>query len=467
MHMKNTRSSLTVCLGLGLALVAAAAEGTSVQVGAARMDITPELPIRLSGYQGRTTEAAKVEKPLFARALAVGGETEGPAVLVTLEVIGVSQALTDAVAAAVKQSHGVARERVAVLATHTHNGPAVAGVLPFMYGRDLPADEVARIERFTAMLQEKAIAVARAALQDRKPGRLAWAQGKTDFAVQRRKIVNGKWAGFGVDPGGMVDHALPLLRATDAAGGIRALLVNYACHCTTLGVPENFVHSDWAGDAAERIERAHAGAVAMVAIGCGADANPITRTLAAVAEHGAKVAAEVERLLAAPMQPLGAVSAAQLKHIELPLDPLPTRDELELRRGPKARQQNAYAASKWIAEIDAGRALPKVVPYPVQTWSFGRGLTMVFLGGEVVSQYALRLRRELDGARVWVNAYANAVPCYIPSQAMYPEGGYEVDSSMDYYGFATRLAAGTEDRIVGTVLGMVPREFRASDGGKP
>jgi hypothetical protein len=460
------RKSLICGLAFGIAAALAAAEGPLVHVGAARVEIKPELPIRLSGYQGRTSEAAKVGKPLFARALAIGGAGDGPAVLVTLEVIGVSQALTDAVAAAVKQSHGVARERVAVLATHTHNGPAIAGVLPFMFGRDLPADEVTRIERFTAQLQEKAIGVARAALEDRKPGRLAWAQGKTDFAVQRRKIVNGKWTGFGVDPAGLVDHALPVLRATDARGAVRALLVNYACHCTTLGVPENFVHSDWAGDAAGRIEEAHHGAVAMIAIGCGADANPITRTIAAVAEHGAKVAAEVARLLAAPMQPLGAVTGAQRRQIALPLDPLPTRDELEQRRGPKARPQTAYAASKWIAEIDAGRALPGTVAYPVQAWTFGRDLTMVFLSGEVVAQYALRLRRELDGARVWVNAYANAVPCYIPAQAMYPEGGYEVESSMDYYGFPTRLAIGTEDRIIGTVLELVPREFRAPAGGR-
>lgn len=460
-----TRSRLTLWLGLGLAALTAAAQ--PVPIGAARMEITPELPIRLSGYQARPTEAAKVEKPLFARALAIGGGAEGSAVLVTLEVIGVSQALTDTVAQALKESHGLARERVAVLATHTHNGPAVAGVLPFMFGRDLPADEVARIERFTAMLQAKAIAVARAALDDRQPGRLAWAQGRVDFAVQRRKIVNGKWTGFGVDPAGQVDHALPVMRATRERGGVRALLVNYACHCTTLGPAENFVHPDWAGEAAERIERAHDGAVALLAIGCGADANPITRTIAAVAEHGAKVAAEVERLLAAPMQPLGAVSAARVRTIDLPLDLSPTRQELELRRGPKARPQNAYAASKWIAELDAGRMLPRVVSYPVQAWAFGRELTMVFLGGEVVSQYALRLRRELDGARVWVNAYANAVPCYIPSAAMYPEGGYEVDSSMDYYGFPTRLAPGTENLIVGTVLDLVPAEFRARAGATP
>ena len=87
---------------------------------------------------------------------------------------------------------------------------------------------------------------------------------------------------------------------------------------------------------------------------------------------------------------------------------------------------------------------------------------MVFLAGEVVSEYSLRLKRELDGARLWVNAYANSMPCYIPSRRMFSEGGYEVDSSMDYYAWPTRLALGTEDRIVQTVHQMVPARFRAA-----
>jgi hypothetical protein len=44
---------------------------------------------------------------------------------------------------------------------------------------------------------------------------------------------------------------------------------------------------------------------------------------------------------------------------------------------------------------------------------------------------------------------------------MFAEGGYEVDGSMDYYGWPTRLALGTEDRVIGTVRELVPAGFRA------
>ncbi len=441
-----------------------AATGPTTWVGAAKLDITPDLPIRLSGYQGRADEANRAETRLHARALAIGGGDGAgatkPAVLITVELIGVGAETTEIVAAALAKSHGLERARVAICATHVHSGPALADVLPFMFSKDLPADETERIARYTAKLRTQLVAVAQAALADRKPGQLAWGEGTADVAAQRRVIVDGKWKAFGVDEKGPVDRALPVLRAADARGGIRAVLLNYACHCTTMEGKDNYLHGDWAGLAAQRLEEAHAGAVALVAIGCGADANPNPRGAPAVAGHGAKIAAEVERVLAGTLRPLGAVTTARRRELALPLDAAPTREALQARTGKGARVASAYAAEKHLATLAAGKPLATRVPYPVQTWEFGRDLAMVFLAGEVVAEYSLRLKRELGGRGLWVNAYANAVPCYIPSRRMYPEGGYEVDASMDYYGWPARLAEGTEDLIVGAVRTMVADEAK-------
>ena len=430
-----------------------------VPVGAARLDVTPELPIQLAGYQQRTTEATQVLAPLHVRALAIGSDAEGPVVLVTAEVIAVSDALSDAVANAVRAQHpAVTRERIAVCATHQHNGPAIVGTIPFMFSRDLPADVTARLERFTALLRGKMIAVALAALADRQPARLSWAQGKADFAVNRRLIVDGKHTGYKSTPGGPVDHALPVLCAVAPDGAVRAALVNYACHCTVLKGGENFVHSDWAGDAATRIEAGHAGAVALVSIGCGADADPQPRGLAEVSTHGQTVANEVTRLLRGELQPIGGVASARLRTIEIPLARAVTRSELEERL--KGKQNVAYAAAQFLKQLEAGQ-LPTAIRYPVQAWVFGNDLAMVFLGGEVVAEYGLRLKRELGTSRVWVNAYANHVPCYIPSTQVLAEGGYEAELAMDYYGLPTRLAADVEDRIIRTVHAVLPAGFAA------
>ena len=428
-----------------------------VPVGAARVDITPELPIQLAGYQQRTTEATRVVAPLHVRALAIGSDADGPIVLVTAEVIAVSEALSDAVANAVRAKHpAILRERIAVCATHQHNGPAIAGTIPFMFSRDLPADVTGRLEKFAASLREKMVAVALEALANRRPARLSWAQGKAEFAVNRRLIVDGKHTGYTSTPGGPVDHALPVLRAVDAGGAVRAVLVNYACHCTVLKGGENFVHPDWAGDAATRIEAVHAGSVALVAIGCGADSDPQPRGLPEVATHGKTVADEVARLFAGELRPVGRVTSAKFQAIEIPLARIVSRAELEERL--KGKQNVSYAATQFLKQLDAGR-LPASIRYPVQAWVFGDELAMVFLGGEVVADYALRLKRELGASRVWINAYANHVPCYIPSTRVLAEGGYEAELAMDYYGLPTRLAPDVEERIVRTVHGLLPPGF--------
>jgi hypothetical protein len=94
--------------------------------------------------------------------------------------------------------------------------------------------------------------------------------------------------------------------------------------------------------------------------------------------------------------------------------------------------------------------------YPVQAWALGHEVTWVALGGEVVVDYALRLKKELAGKRaVWVTGYANDVMAYIPSARVLKEGGYEADSSMIYYGLPTKWAPAVEEKIVGKVRELV------------
>ena len=94
-------------------------------------------------------------------------------------------------------------------------------------------------------------------------------------------------------------------------------------------------------------------------------------------------------------------------------------------------------------------------------WRFSETLAMVFLNGEVVVDYGLRLKRELDRERLWVNSYSNDVPSYIPSERVLKEGGYEADSSMIYYLKPGPFAPGLEDKIINAVHDLVPKAFHA------
>jgi len=450
-------------LSVLLFIAAAPSEPGPIPVGVATIDTTPTEPMRLSGYGSRTTPSEGIEQKLHAKALAIGtGTNDEPlSVFITLDAIGIPAWMTKEVAKRLGEKKGVIREQLVIAATHTHTGPSIRDMIPFMFPSGFTEDEKAAIDRYSKDLVDKLEKVALDAIAARKPSRLAWGKGTLTFAANRRVMENGKWKGFGVQEDGPVDHTMPMLQVTNAKGDNVAVLVNYACHCTTLGGDFNRIHGDWAGEAQSEIEKRHDGMTAMIAIGCGADHNPEPRTnLDAVAAHGQAVADEVDRMLGEKLAPLSAVPVGNYNEIALPLDDLPDRAEWERQVTEKVR--NHHFAVAMLEKLDRGEELATSVTYPIQTWTFGDDLAMVFLGGEVVVDYAHRLYRELDANRIWLNSYSNDVPCYITSRRIYNEGGYEVDDSRIYYGIPARLRPDTEDRICDEVIRQLPPNFHAN-----
>ena len=183
--------------------------------------------------------------------------------------------------------------------------------------------------------------------------------------------------------------------------------------------------------------------------------------------HGHSVANEVGRLLKEKLTPIRGEFAARRVELRLPFDKPPTREEIQqdIAKGqkPKANtgeKNRGDLATAALAALDRGESpLPTNLDYGVTTWTFGADLAMVFLPGEVVVDYALRLKRELDGSRLWVTAYTNDVPCYIPSRRVLAEGGYEADNSMVYYGKLARLSPDIEDQIINTVKSLLSQTF--------
>lgn len=429
------------------------------RVGAAGVDITPDYPIRLSGYAARQSESEGIEQRLWAKALAIEDKQTRPAVLVTVDNCVVPAWITEEVAGRLERRAGIARERFALTCTHTHSAPYLKGGLATLFGRPLPEDHQARVDRYSRELIDHLEKVALEALDARRPAHLAWGCGEVGFAINRRAI-RGRQVQIGVNPEGPVDHSLPVLGVRDPDGRLRAVVVNYACHCTTVQGNFNRICGDWAGYAQEYVERDHPGAVCLVTIGCGGDANPHPRgELEHARQYGQEIATEVNRLLKKGLAPIDGQHLCRFERIGLPYENIPDREVWAKR----AAQDDyvGYHARMQLARLDRGESLPTHLDYPVQVWAFGEDLAMVFLAGEVVVDYALRLKREFDGRRLWVTAYANDVPCYIPSKRVLAEGGYEAEGAMTYYDRPARLAPATEDRIVETVGKLLPEPFKA------
>lgn len=422
-------------------------------VGVSRRDITPDYPVRLSGYGSRREPSKGVAQRIHAKALAFGDDSgEGPAVLITVDNCGIPAWIRAELLRRLASKTPLKDPRLAICSSHTHCAPMVSGILPNLFGIDIPSEHQAAIDRYTVELTDALEQVALSALANRKPSRMAWGIGSVPFAANRRKYPNRP-----------VDHALPLLRITDAEGNVTALLTSYACHCTTIGIDQ--IHGDWAGCAQEALEREFPGAIALTAIGCGADQNPSPRsTIELAAQHGGALASEAARLARTALLPLSHLPEGRTQSITLDFAPPPSREDWTVLAGSSSAAV-AYHARKNLARLERGETLPPSLPYLVQTWTFGEELAMVFLSGEVVVDYALRLKTEFDPRRLWVNGYSNDVPAYIPSKRILDEGGYEGGGAMVYYDRPTRFAPEIETKILAAVHTLLPPNFVASKTG--
>ena len=149
----------------GCRALAESTSQTQYEVGLAKVDITPDYPIRLCGFTGRKTESEGIRQHIFARALAIGsGGT--PAVLITVDSIGIPAALREEVAKRLQTNRKIPIERVSICSTHCHTTPTLKDVLPTMFGEPLSPDQQTHIDHYTSELTDKVEQVALAALDD-------------------------------------------------------------------------------------------------------------------------------------------------------------------------------------------------------------------------------------------------------------------------------------------------------------
>jgi hypothetical protein len=427
------------------------------KAGISRAVITPQLPIWLSGYASRTNPATGVMHDLWAKALALQDESGGRAVIVTTDLIGLPRELSEEVARQVEKKHNLRRAQLLLSSSHTHSGPAVRPNLSVMF--DWNADDTQRATHYSKKLTEDLVAVVGAALKNMAPARLFSGHGLATFAINRREQATSG-VRIGLNPKGPVDHDVPVIKVAAPDGTLRAVLFGYACHNTTLGGDRYLINGDYAGFAQIELEKLHPEAAAMFVILSGGDQNPSPRGTVELAEqHGKSLAAAVDRVLAGELKPVGPPIRSAYQVVQLDFAPHQRAMFEEEAKGSHVFKQRR--ARLMLEAYDKGQPV-RQAPYPVQAIRLNNDFTLLALGGEVVVDYALRVKREFAGENLMAAAYCNDVMCYIPSLRVLREGGYEVMDSMIYYGQPGPFAENVEE----TVFQAIHKVLR-SVGAKP
>jgi putative membrane-bound dehydrogenase-like protein len=432
-------------------------------VGAAKTDITPDLPLRLSGYGSRAIPTADVEDRLFARAMTLKHADLPPLVIVSIDAIGLSASLTDQIHSQLLQRFSLERKQVVLCTTHSHTAPQLDDVLPNLYST--PLTDVER-QNMTITSRKTVAAIVQAvgeSMNRMQTATVGFGTGRAEFAINRRIIKNKLWTGFGTVDEGPVDRNVRVIHAKRLDGSTIAVAYQYACHCTTIAPELNKISADWAGMSAGLLETAFRtsnspDAIALPIIGCGADANPNPRnTLENAKQHALEMSNSVQAVCSGPLQPLPPPKSQSFQLVAIASERPSKARLLEMAKSASFVERNfAQIMLDILKEKDR---LPETYPAPIHFWSFGEKLAWVFMGGEVVVDYQIRLEKELSQfPNVWVAGYIDDVFAYVASERVRNEGGYEVDASMLYYAQPGRWVSGTEDLIVSRILKMANSE---------
>lgn len=443
--MLSRHAIAAVLLGFFVHGMPAAAQ--EFKAGVAKVVITPENGLWMAGYAARNKPAEGKLTDLFAKALVLEDDAGHRQVLITSDLLGWPRSLSSVL---IKElaSPSLPSQAIMLTASHTHCGPVLPDSLQDMY--DIDDAQRQKLDAYAKALIPKVVKLVQDAIADLKPVKLSIGQGTARFAINRRVPIP-QGVDLAPNPQGPVDHSVAVLRVTAADGMVRAMVVGYACHNTTL---DNYLWSgDYAGFTQEYLEKQFPGATAMFWMGCGGDANPNPRrTIELAQKHGKELADAVADVVKAPMEELKGKVSGDYNEIPIHFASRPReywQGEL-MNKGYAQRTR----AKRYLKMLDADGKIPdRYEHYPVQVWKIGDQLTWVALGGEVVVDYAIRLKKELaaSGRTVWVTGYANDVMAYVPSLRVLREGGYEGDTSMIYYGQPGKWHDEIEEKIVNEV----------------
>ncbi len=422
------------------------------QAGAAKADITPTESVPLAGYGGKTRMSQRVEHPIWLKALALKDDSGSTSVLVTADLVGLSDKMIAVIAKNAAEKHHIPRERLILNTSHNHSCPVTEDVLWLYY--EFTPEEAAVKDRYTQMVYAKYDEVIGKAIANLAPAELAFEQGLAGVAVNRRRSRGPESRALG----GQVDQDVPVI-TVKAGTNLKAIVFGYSCHTTALGGLS--INGDYAGFAQLELEKSFPGCVAMFVQNCGGDANPLPRIRGKDAEatelasmYGKVLFEAVRQVVARKMNPLDGPLRAAMGETKLELQPGIPLDELK-QRVPKLSGMPKREFEHFIRQYETLGAPPDRVKYPIQVWRIGPEFIFIALTGETVVDYSLKFKAAYGWNSTWVCGYNNDLTSYVPSLRVLKEGGYEGVTGMFEYGHRAPYTETVEEQITKKVGELV------------
>jgi hypothetical protein len=389
----------------------------SVRMGAARVNITPDEPVPMTGYASRTEPFTGVHDSLFATALYFQSP-DNSLLLITADLIGYSSQFIDETRMKISAQTGVEPEDIIISAVHNHGAPVSKA-----YERDVPAT----VEHYVEDLQNKFIAISVQASISLTPFKMGMGKGHCELNINRRAEFadGGIWLGRASDK--PCDHEVSVVRFDDMEDRTLAVLINWPCHATTSGPKNTQITGDWPGAAARYFNK-QAGDAVVVAITAGAsgDINPIYgpgtdfKEIEAVGYHVGRTAWEsFGKIRTFPVETLDALNNTLV---------LPGK-----KQAKDHFPQEVYEPGP-------------VVEIGLTAFRIGH-LVLAGISGELMNEIGMDIKKQSPFSHTVLMTHCNGSSGYICTDRAFDEGGYEIKVS--------RLMPGAEAAVRSELLQMI------------
>lgn len=239
----------TVLLAL-LCIFTSSAQQGNFRAAVVKIDISPKTPKQLLGYGARLSTG--IHDPIHHRIVALDDGTT-QFFLVSSEICEYSPSEYDHVASMLTKKLKIKPENFWWSVSHTHSAPEVGppGLAEvFMGDRYKHAVDTA----YTNFIEQSIVSGIEEAQKKLQPAKLGAGWGFSQANINRRAIdVDGK-ARLGLNPDGATDRKIGLIRIEKQDGSPLALIANYPIHGTVLGGEFVQVSGDVAGVVSEYVE---------------------------------------------------------------------------------------------------------------------------------------------------------------------------------------------------------------------
>lgn len=438
-----------------------------LQVGTGKVVITPPVGIAMAGYGDRSGVAQSVHDDLEARAVVVAlGDVR--IALVICDLIALDPPRLQAVRRQVFEATGIPPERLLVAVNHTHSGPAYGQFMKRYYSQVVSGNIH---DRFVDWEEELPHRIAEAVVQAAKVmqyAQMAVGVGHCTAAINRRlKDALGTVA-LQPNPHGPSDPDVFTLRFESLQGQGIATIVVYACHPVVLCEDNLSLSADFPYFLRQRVEQ-EAGGMAVFFNGACGNLNPRRRgDFASARLIGDEIARSALMALEQAPRTSPQELLAAVQSVHLPLRALPSlakadqyqrtveesyeqhpdpsnyegrRLRREVDRAKRQRQHLELAHERLAALGGEGGHLPATV----QVIAVGDA-TLLALPGEIFTELGHLAKLRVSTRHCGVIGYANEFVGYVPAEAAYAEGGYEVDSAL--------VAPGTGEQLIDSLVGL-------------